>query len=230
MGDWPEFEVERLAGALLRVDLYEQRYLTAGEYPNIVNHLLRSASAACLMDREPEALKLVARAAERTVEWVRAARENRVRPSTFGDLAFTRGWLAVAIEPPAFGTEEAARQVLAMTGWQPAGGAHNARLVAAAFLRDWATVDAAAKLCDLADPGLGAPFKRVGLALAAGDETAGKKAIATWLQEKMDATMTHEWGAYNEVPVEVSGALALAVRAGLPLATSSNRVFTRYRS
>jgi hypothetical protein len=230
MGTWPEFEVERLTGALLRVDLYEQRYLTAGEYPNVVNHLLRSASAACLLDREADAQKLIARAAERTVEWVRAARENRTRPSSFSDLAFTRGWLAAAIETPSHGVEEAARHVLAMTGWQPAGPVHNARMVAAAWLRDWATVEGAARLCDISDAGLGTPLKRTALALAAGDEAGARKAIAAWLQEKMEATMTHEWGAYNEVPIEVSGALALGVRAGLPVVCTSNRVLTRFRT
>ena len=230
MGDWPEFEVERLAGALLRVDLYEQRYVTAGEYPSVVNHLLRSASAACLLDREDEALRLIARAAERTVEWVRAARESKVRPSSFTDLAFTRGWLAIAIEPPGVGAEEAARNVVAMTGWQPAGPVHNARMVAAAFLRDWATVDGAAKLCDISDSGLGAPLRRVAGAIAAGDEAGVRKGILNWLQEKMEATMTHEWGAYNEVPIEVSGALALAERGGRAVPVASNRVLTRYRA
>lgn len=228
MADWPEFENERLAGALLRVDLYEQRYLATGEYPNVVNHLLRSASAACLSDREDEGLRLVERAALRTVEWVRASREGKARPTSFSDLAFTRGWLAVAIAPPA-GAEEAARNCLAMMAWQPAGPVHNARLVVAAFAGDWATVDAAAKLCDLSDAALGAPLKRFLLALVTHDEVVMRKSISTWLQEKMDATMTHEWGAYNEVPIEVSGGLALAQRSGRPVPVGSNRVLTRFR-
>ena len=229
MGDWPEFEVERLAGALLRVDLYEQRYLSLGEYPSVVNHLLRSASAACLLDREPEAVALVSRAGARTVEWVRAARENKVRATSFADLAFTRGWLAAAIEPPA-GAEEAAKNVAAMTGWQPAGLVHNARIVVAAFLGDWATVDAAARLCDITDAGLGAPLKKYAAALATADDAIASRTISAWLQEKLEATMTHEWGAYNEVPIEVSGALALAKRWSRPVECTSNRVFTRFRT
>ena len=228
MADWPEFESERLAGMLLRVDLQEQRHLAAGEHANVVHHLLRSASVACLSDREEEGVALIERAAVRTVEWVRASREGKARPSSFSEPAFTRGWLAICVCPPP-GAEEAAKNCLAMTAWQPAGQLHNARIVAAAFSGDWATVDAASKLCDLSDPGLGAPLKRFLLALVAHDEPAMRKSIVTWLQEKMDATMTHEWGAYNEVPIEVSGALALAASAGRAVPMTSNRVLTRFR-
>ena len=42
--------------------------------------------------------------------------------------------------------------------------------------------------------------------------------------------MTHEWGAYNEVPIEVNGALALADRAGRTVPVASNRVLTRFRA
>ncbi len=229
MADWPEFESERLAGMLLRVDLQEQRYLAAGEHANVVNHLLRSASAACLSDREEEGVALIERAAGRTVEWVRAAREGKARPSSFAELAFTRGWLAICVCPPP-GAEQAAINCLAMTAWRPAGQVHNARIVAAAYLGDWATVDAAGKLCELSDAGLGVPLKRFLIALVAHDEPGMRTSILTWLQEKMDATMTHEWGAYNEVPIEVNGALALADRAGRTVPVASNRVLTRFRA
>lgn len=229
MTDWPDFEVERLAGLLLRVDLQEQRFLAAGEYGNVVNHLMRSAAAACLSDREDDALSFLARAAVRTGEWVRAAREGRARPSSFADYALARGWLAVAIMPTPVAMD-ILPGFLAMTGWQPAGAVHNARMVAALVAGDAAAAEAASKLCDLSDAGLGVPLKRFVLASLAGDEAAMRKALATWLQEKLDATMTHEWGAYNEVPLEVSGALALATGRGAPLPMVSNRVLTRYRA
>jgi hypothetical protein len=229
MERWPEFEPERLEVALLRVDLQEQRLLASGDHQGVVNHLLRSASAACLADREDDAVRFIARAAGRTMEWVRAARAAKTKPSTFADLAFTRGWLAAAIAPPA-DLAEPARNLLAMTGWQPAGSAHNARAVAAVLSGDLAAAQASLALCDLSDPGLGAPLKRFLTALLAADEPAMKKAATAWLQEKMDATMTHEWGAYNEVPIEVSGALALAGRNGSPVRLTSNRVLTELRA
>ncbi len=229
METWPEFELERLAGTLLRVDLYEQRYLAAADYPNIVNHLLRSASAACLSNREDDAVRLIERAAVRTVEWVHAAREGKTRPSSFSDFAFTRGWLAVAIAAP-IGTEQATGNFLAMSGWRPAGSVHNARMVVALLAGDPTAAEAATHLAEMGDAGLGAPLKHFVLALITRDDAAMKKSAANWLHEKMEATMTHEWGAYNEVPIEVSGALALAERVGHPLRIASNRLLTRFRA
>lgn len=229
MERWPDFELERLETVLVRAELQEQRLMAAGDFPGVVNHLLRSASAACLADREPEGFAFVARGAVRTMEWVRAARAAKTKPSTFADLAFTRGWLAAAIAPPP-GFEETAGHVLAMTGWQPAGPAHNARAVAALLVGDHAAAELSVGRMDLADAGLGAPFKRFAAALLGADADGMLKATNTWLLEKMDATMTHEWGAYNEVPIEVSGALALAAAAGRPLLLPSNRVLTRFRA
>ncbi len=229
MDRWPDFELERLETVLVRAELQEQRLMAAGDFPGVVNHLLRSASAASLADREPEGLAFVARSAVRTMEWVRAARAAKTKPSTFADLAFTRGWLAAAITPPP-GFEEAAGHVLAMTGWQPAGPVHNARAVAALMVGDHADAELSVARMDLADAGLGAPFKRFAIALLGADTEGMLKATNAWLREKMDATMTHEWGAYNEVPIEVSGALALAAVAGRPLFLPSNRVLTRFRA
>jgi len=226
---WPEFELERLDGLLLRADLHEQRFLAAGEYGNLVNHLMRCAAAACLSDREADGVSFVARAAVRTGEWVRAAREGRARPSSFADYALARGWLAVSIAPTPVAMD-ILPGFLAMTGWQPAGAVHNARMVAGLLAGDDAAVDAASQKCDLSDAGLGAPLKRFALACVAADRAGMQKALATWLREKLDATMTHEWGAYNELPVEVSGALALAERRGTPLPLASNRVLTRFRA
>ena len=229
MDRWPEFELERLEAALVRADLQEQRLLAVADYQGVVNHLLRSASAACLADREADAETFVARAAARTTEWVRAARAAKTKPSSFADLAFTRGWLAAAIAPPA-NMAEAAGHLLAMAGWQPAGPVHNARVVAALLLGDVPAAEASLKLCDLSDAGLGSPLKRFIAGLLAANDDAMAKAATAWLHEKMDATMTHEWGAYNEVPIEVSGALALAARHGRPLTLPSNRLLTRFRA
>lgn len=229
MADWPEFELERLSGALLRVDLYEQRYLAVSEYPNVVNHLLRSAAAACLSDREDDALKLIQRASRRMEEWVVAARDGKVKTSTLGDFACARGFLAVATAPGP-NAVDTARALLTLTKDAPSGSVQNARLVAATLLGDAATAEMAAKGCELSDAGLGLPLRKFVVALFAGDDAAMKKCIATWLQEKMEATMTHEWGAYNEVPVEVSGAMALAERRGRELRIDSNRVLTRFRT
>lgn len=229
MADWPEYELERLSGALLRVDLYEQRYLAVGEYPNVVNHLLRSASAACLSDREDEALRLVQRSARRVEEWMAAVRDGSAKLASLGDLACTRGFLSVAASPGP-NAVDAARGLLALTQSAPSGSVQNARLVAAAILGDIEAVESAAKGCELSDAGLGLPLRKFVVALFGNDEVAMKKMIFTWLQEKMEATMTHEWGAYNEVPIEVSGALALAERRGRTILIKSNRVLTRFRA
>jgi hypothetical protein len=228
MGRWPEYEIERLAGALLRVDLYEQRYLAVGEYHNVVNHLLRSAAAACLSDQEDDAVRFILRAAFRMEEWVGAVREGKSRRESFADFACTRGWLAAAIGGGS-GAAGAARSFLELTGEAPSGPTQNARMVAAALVGDMAAVETAARGCELSDAGLGLPLRKFMLAMVAEDEPAMTRAAITWLQEKMEATMTHEWGAYNEVPIEVSGALALAARRHIRMTLDSNRVLNRYR-
>ncbi len=229
MESWPEFDVERLEAALLRADLQEQRLLEAGDHPGVVNHLVRSASAACLVNREGDALDFVSRAAVRTMEWVRAARAAKTKPSSFADLAFSRGWLAAAICPPA-DMAEPGGHFLAMSGWQVAGPVHNARMVAALLIGDVPAAEVSIQRCDLSDSGLGVPLKRFITALVGADAEAMGKAANAWLLEKMDATMTHEWGAYNEAPIEVSGALALAERLGRPVKVVSNRVLPQFRA
>jgi hypothetical protein len=226
MTSWPEFEIELLQGALLRVDLYEHRYLAVGEYHNVVNHLLRSAAASCLADREADAEALVERAARRMIEWVGAARDGKVRVSSFSEFAATRGWLAVALGETG---AAAAQAFVAMTAEIPAGPVHNARMAAALLAGDAQALHASARLAELSDAGLGLPWKRLALAVDARDELAALRALAMWIQEKMEATMTHDWGPYNEVPIEVSGAMGLAARSGLFLALDSNRVLTRFR-
>lgn len=233
MSAWPDFDEERLQSTLLRVDLYEGRYLAVREYHNVVNHLLRSASAACLLDQEPKAEELIARASARMEEWVAACAADRSRQSTYTDLATTRGLLAMALRRDA-GKEggpawRAGHAFLRQTEAAPSGPVHNARLAAALLAGDLDVLQDAAKACELADAGLGLPWKRVALAIAAGDEAGVVKAVATWLREKYEATHTNEWGSYNDVPVEVSGALALAEVRGLPIRLDSNRVLTRFR-
>ncbi len=227
MSSWPEYELERLSGALLRVDMYEARYLAVHEHNNVVNHLLRSASAACLSDREEEASRYIARAASRMAEWVAAVAAGRVNVSSYGDFAASRGLLAIAI---ASGGVAIATVFAEQTVAAPAGSTHNARLVAAAMMGDATALEHSAKLCELSDAGLGLPWKKFALALIAENEEGMRKCLNTWVQEKMEATMTHEWGAYNEVPIEVSGALALAARAGIGFTVDSNRVLTRFRT
>lgn len=230
MSAWPDFDDERLTGNLLRVDLYEGRYLAVREYHNVVNHLLRSASAACLLDREPLALELIARAATRTAEWVEHGGQ---RPAPYADLAATRGLLALALHPDAAdeggAPRHTARAFLRQTAESPAGSVQNARLAAASLLGEWEAVRAAAKACELADAGLGLPWKRLVLALDARDAAGVAKAAQTWLREKMEATHTNEWGAYNEVPIEVSAALGLAALHGMDVRLDTNRVMTRFR-
>lgn len=227
MSSWPEYDLERLSGALLRVDMYEARYLAVHEHNNVVNHLLRSASAACLSDREEEANRFIARAASRMAEWVAAVAAGRVNTSTYADFAASRGLLAIAI---ASGGSAIATAFAEQTAAAPAGPTHNARLVAATMMGDLAAAEASARLCELSDAGLGLPWKKFALALLAKNEDGMRKCLNTWVQEKMEATMTHEWGAYNEVPIEVSGALALAARAGVGFKVDSNRVLTKFRS
>lgn len=224
---WPEYELDRLSGSLLRVELYEARYLAVGEYHNVVDHLLRTASAACLLDREPEALNYIARAAARTEEWIGMVENRVVPPASWEEFAATRGLLAVAITS---GKESVGWRFLAATADAPAGPAHNARLAACGLVGDADTAEKSAKLCELSDAGLGLPWRRFVMAVFAREAAVARRQVDVWLQEKHDSTLTHEWGAYNEVPIEVSGALAVAGRQGLPLKLANNRVLTRYRS
>ncbi|MDP2307555.1 MAG: hypothetical protein Q8P18_16125 [Pseudomonadota bacterium] len=232
MTTWPEADHERLAGVLLRVDLYENRYLAVVEYHNVVNHLVRSASAACLLDREDEALALVDRAGRRMVEWIAAVGEGRVNPGAYADFAATRGLLALALAP----TErralslEAARTFLLHTAAALPGSVHNARLAAAALVEDAPALQASARACELSDAGLGLPWRRFATALDTNDAQGAAKSAHTWLREKMEATHTNEWGSYNEIPIEVSAALALAGLRGLAVKLASNRVLTAQRS
>jgi hypothetical protein len=234
MSRWPEADDERLAAVLLRVDLHEGRYVAVREYHNVVNHLLRSASAACLLDREADALALVLRACARMGEWVESAAHDKARLATLGDLAATRGLLALSLHPeasaPNAAPQHTARAFLRHTEGAAAGPVHNARLAAAALLGEWDTLRASARLCELSDAGLGAPWRKLALAIDAKDAPVVGKAAEAWLQEKREATHTNEWGAYNEVPVEVSGALGLAALAGLPVKLASDRVLTRFRT
>jgi hypothetical protein len=119
--------------------------------------------------------------------------------------------------------------LLDLTESEPAGAVHNARLAAALIVSDRAQAERSAGLCELSDAGLGLPWKKAALAILAKDEAAFRKAVYSWINEKMEATMTHDWGAYNEVPIEVSGALALAEHGGVPVLLDSNRVLTRFR-
>jgi hypothetical protein len=232
MTTWPDVDSERLTGALLRVDLYENRYLAVNEYHNVVNHVLRSASAACLLDREADALALIDRAGRRMGEWVAAVEEGRIKPSAYADFAATRGLLALALAPEgqAAAAERTAATFLAQTADAPPGPVHNARLAAAALLTDLDTLRASARSCELSDAGLGLPWKRFATALESRDPAALAKIAVTWLREKLEATHTNEWGAYNDVPIEVSAALALAERFGAPVRIVNNRVLTRFRS
>ena len=226
MSSWPETDEERLTGALLRVDLHESRYLAVGELHNVVNLLLRSAAAACLLDREPDALAYCARAGVHMGEWVAAGTQAK---SALSDLAAARGLLALAIGPHPSAKDTAAA-LLRRTEKAPPGPIHNARLAAAALLGDSDTLQASARACELSDAGLGAPWKRFALALDAHDVPAMQKSALAWLREKMEATHTNEWGAYNEVPIEVSGALALARIHDWDMRLPSNRVLSEYRS
>ncbi|MFZ5479134.1 MAG: hypothetical protein ACOZNI_20390 [Myxococcota bacterium] len=233
MSRWPESDDERLEAVLLRVDLHEGRYVAVREYHNVVHHLLRSASAACLLDREADALALIQRACARMAEWVELAANDRARRATFGDLAATRGLLALSLHPDAAAADGAphhtARALLKQTEGAPAGPVHNARIAAAALVGEWEALRASARLCELSDAGLGVPWRKLAQAIDTKDAPTIQKAAEAWLQEKMEATHTNEWGAYNEVPIEVSGALGLAELAGVPVRLHSNRVLTRFR-
>ena len=116
-----------------------------------------------------------------------------------------------------------------LTAGLPPGPAHNARLVALAALGRTAELPLAAALASMEDTGLGPPLRRFIMALPTRDRDAMRSALERWLLEKLDATHTAAWGPYNEVPLEVSGALALAERCGCGLRLRSTRVWPPFR-
>lgn len=219
---WPEVDDERQAALLLRVDLEERRLLAAGELSQVVNLLLRVGSAACLLDREQQAEELVDRAVVRFGEWM-------AQPRRLGDFAACRGALVIALVSSRVDPVAIARLLLAAPLPAPPGAVHNARTAAALLVGDDEAATTALRAFDLSDAGLGAPWRAFAQALLARDVPSAQKAASRWLLEKMEATHTNEWGGYNEVPLEVSGALALAERRGLVVRVASNRVFTRFR-
>ena len=230
---WPEYEPERLEVVLARVELHEARFMGDEAYHLVVNHLVRAASAACLLDREPEADRYIHRAASRMAEWVEAARWGRARCDAFSDLAATRGWLVVALAnllDPSQRFNRVAGTFLRLTADRPAGAVHNARLAAASLAHDDAVVTGSIPLLDLSDAGLGLPWRRYAVALAEHDLIAMYGAAEGWIEEKLDATQTLDWGPYNEVPIEVSGALALAALRGERVGLVSNRIHTALRA
>lgn len=226
---WPEFESERIETTLLSVELYERRFLSTQAYHQVIHHLIRCASAACLLHREDEAIRLIGRAGARTLEWLTAVRLGRLPASALDHLALTRGLLALTIATLDDDVHTLST-FLQQTAATPAGPVHNARMVAALLVGDAGSFQHAAERADRSDAGLGLPFKRFALALLANDHSAMLHQLRVWLQEKAESTQTLEWGAYNEVPIEVSGALALAERRGHPLRLASNRILTRFRA
>ena len=229
MSDWPESHDDRLSTVLLRVDLSEGRFLAEGQYNHVVNHLLRSAAAACLLDREADAVALIARAGARLGEWIDSVEATRTKPTSFVDYACTRGMLALALWPDPAG-ERIARRFLTATAELGPGSQQNARMAAALYLGESADVARALAGAERSDPGLGQPWMRFVAALEAKDAAACAKAATMWLREKMEATFTNEWGAYNEIPIEVSAALALAERRGVSVRLPSNRILPRFRA
>ena len=75
--DWPEYEIERVAGILLRVELQEQRHRETGAWAALVDHLNRAVSAACLISQEEEAQAYIRRTSEAMRQWVAAVRPLR---------------------------------------------------------------------------------------------------------------------------------------------------------
>jgi hypothetical protein len=228
MSEWPEYEPERLSGVLLRIDLQERRLLQAGAWAAVVDHLLRSASTACLASREAEAWSLFERAGRRMIEWIEQVQQGLPRSTYNNDFSAVRGLLTLILAnlPQ---TTEAIATFLDQTADLPPGTAHNARLAGLLLLRRHAELPMTASFCSTEDMGLGAPWKRFALAIPGEDTAVMRSAAERWILERVDATQTHEWGTYNEVPIEVSGALALAERCGVPLKLDSNRIWPRYR-
>ncbi len=228
--DWPEYEIERVAGILLRVELQEQRHRETGAWAALVDHLNRAVSAACLISQEEEAEAYVLRTSEAMRQWVAAVRQGYARASYNNDFSSVRGMLTLVLSGVPE-VESVCDEFLRQTGGLPIGPVYNARLVAQLVLRKEAGELARTGMqCSMEDQGLGAPWRRFALAIPAGDLPAMRSSVDRWLLEKTEATQTHEWGAYNEVPIEVSGALAVAERWGTPLKVSSNRVLPRFRT
>ncbi len=230
MTSWPDCDGERQADALLRADLYEGRYLAAGEHHKGINLLLQTAASAYLLGQEPEGDARVARAGRRMAEWVAAVQAGRTPASLFRDLAAARGLLTLALLGDDAIVTQTAQTFLALTATAPPGAVHNARLAAAALLGLRDAMQVAAGACELSDAGLGAPWRRFALAIEARDPAVLARHIQTWLREKEEATRTSEWGDYDDVPIEVSAALALAERSGVPVRVATNRVLPRFRA
>lgn len=228
MVDWPDYEIERLSGVLLRVDLQERRHQQNGAWPSLVDHLVRAVSAACLSHREAEADAYLRRAAKRMEEWIREV-EAGLSATTYNmDFATARGLFAlILVNGP--DTELLVDLFLRQSNRLPSGPVHNARLIGLLLLKRYGEIAAAASFSSLEDAGLGAPWKRFAMALPGAETTVMQASLERWLNEKMESTQTHEWGAYNEVPIEVSGALALAERCGVPVKVDSNRVLPKFR-
>ena len=226
--DWPDYEQERLSGLLLRVDLQERRLLVAGDWPGLVDHLIRSASVACLAREETEAKGLVWRAGQRVVEWTGQVQNGLPRSTYNHDFSLVRGVLLLQLSSTPE-LRQAMELVAAQTAGLPPGPAHNARLICLAFLGRYAELPMAAAQSSMEDTGLGPPLRRFIMAICTRDRDALRSAVDRWLREKMEATQTIAWGDYNEVPLEVSGALALAERCGCGIRVRSNRVWPAFR-
>lgn len=229
--DWPYYEPERLSGLLLRVDLQERRYVSMGSWQQLIDHLVRSASVACLARQSGQANQLLNRAATRMSEWVDQIRQG-VPVSLYNqDFAPVRGFLAMALVGPEAGiaVEAVATEFLRQTSLLPAGPVHNARLAAGLLCGKTDEVVVSLGMCSLEDAALGAPWKRFVQGVLARDVVVMEASLERWLEEKMEATQTHDWGAYNEVPIEVSGALGLAEKLDLPIYLRSNRILPRFR-
>jgi hypothetical protein len=232
MGEWPEYESDRLSSQLLRVDLQEKRCLSLGAWQQLIDHLIRSAAVACLVNQEDLAQTLLCRTAQRMSEWVEQVRQGLPVSLYNQDFAPVRGMLSLALVGEEAGPvpENIAAEFLRQTSRLPAGPVHNARLAAAILCNRLEEAQNSLSLCSLEDAALGAPWKRFIQGLIAKDAAIMQNGLERWLEEKMEATQTHDWGAYNEVPLEVTGALALSERAGFPLKLHSNRILPRYRA
>ncbi|HNH46297.1 MAG TPA: hypothetical protein PKY30_04640, partial [Myxococcota bacterium] len=95
--DWPEYEIERVAGILLRVELQEQRHRETGAWAALVDHLNRAVSAACLISQEEEAQAYIRRTSEAMRQWVAAVRQGYARASYNNDFASVRGMLTLVL-------------------------------------------------------------------------------------------------------------------------------------
>lgn len=226
--DWPEYEVERLSGVLLRVDLLERRHRQNGAWSLLVDHLIRAVSTACLCGREVEAHSYLVRAAVAMSDWVAKVRQGLPVSSYNRDFSTARGLFALSLCP---GPERdhVFQEFLQQTANAEAGPTYNARLIAILWQQRYEELAPTAALSSLEDAGLGAPWKRFAVAIPGGDPNTLKAAVDRWLHEKIEATQTHEWGPYNEVPIEISGALAVAEHCGISLKVDSNRLLPHFR-